>query len=642
MAKIVTAAEVDIQIKGTESLGELKSKLEAAKNNADQLKEEFGENSEEFKKADSNVKSLSSSMDNLTNEAKELNEKGIKKVNQSSKDMKKGFDNAKDASGKLNGATGNLSNGLGGLGGGFGRAATGAKALGKQFLVLMANPIVLLIAAIAGALVALFKAFTSTKKGGEQFKAVMDGLGAVIDVVRDRVLKVGSAIVKFFTGDWSGALQDAKGAVSGFGDEVAKEFEVARQASLKLAEIKDRMRDLSVERAKQNLEISKARELSMDLTKSNAERLAAVRKAGTLETELETKNVKVLKDKLETIRAINAQSDSGSEALQQEADAEIALYNAQQSAANARLRLQREELRLRNEAKAAAKAQADAAKRARDEAKRAAEADRKEKERIAAQEAQKAAEALAAAQEIEAAAARAKLERETNEFDLRILDLQAKFEKEKAILEAQNLDTLTLEQNFNQELLQVEQDRADKANQIAEQEAAKKKAIDEKAKADAIKSAQEKADAKAAIEQAAYNTAAAFSSLIGELGNENLKVQKAQALIQIGIDTASAISSLVKMSQANPANAFTGGIAGALQFAAGLLQIGTNMAKAASILGGSAPSVPDSNTDVNNATNQINQTEENRQQQFKVFVTETDIANATSKRINLTQVGIVE
>lgn len=640
MAKIVTAAEVDIQIKGTESLSELTSKLEAAKKNADQLKEEFGENSEEFKKADANVKSLSSSMDNLTNEAKELNEKGIKKVNQSSKEMKKGFDNAKDASGKLNGATGNLSNGLGGLGGGFGRAVNGAKALGKQFLALMANPIILLIAAITAALVGLFKAFTSTKEGGEKFRAVMDGVGAVIDVVRDRVLKVGGAIVKFFTGDWKGALEDAKGAVSGFGDEVAKEFEVARQASLKLAEIKDRMRDLSVERAKQNLEISKARELSMDLTKSNAERLAAVRKAGTLESELETKNVQVLKAKLETIREINAQSDSSSEALQKEADAEIALYNAQQSAADARLRLQREELRLKNEARAAAKAQADKAKRAIDEANRAAEADRKEKERIAAQEAQKAAEALAAAEEIEAAAARAKLERETNEFELRKIDLEAKYKEEKAILIAQGLETKTLKENFDAEMLQIEADRL--AQEQALKDAAAKEAKDKKDAADAadLKDAEDLAAAKLAIQQNAYNAASAFSTLIGELGNENLKVQKAQALIQIGIDTATAISGVIAAAGSTSLTPIDMG----LKIAAGIAMIATNMAKATQILGTSTNvDVPTGNQDLaDNATNQINQTEENRQQQFKVFVTETDIANATSRRINLTQVGIVE
>jgi colicin import membrane protein len=62
------------------------------------------------------------------------------------------------------------------------------------------------------------------------------------------------------------------------------------------------------------------------------------------------------------------------------------------------------------------------------------------------------------------------------------------------------------------------------------------------------------------------------------------KFNKANALIQIGIDTAKAISSLVAASQANPLNGVTGGAAGIAQFATGIIQIATNVAKAKQIL----------------------------------------------------------
>lgn len=65
---------------------------------------------------------------------------------------------------------------------------------------------------------------------------------------------------------------------------------------------------------------------------------------------------------------------------------------------------------------------------------------------------------------------------------------------------------------------------------------------------------------------------------------------KASALVQIGIDTALAISSLVKMSQANALNGVTAGGAGIAQFAAGIIQIATNIAKAKNLL--SSPSTP--------------------------------------------------
>jgi len=69
------------------------------------------------------------------------------------------------------------------------------------------------------------------------------------------------------------------------------------------------------------------------------------------------------------------------------------------------------------------------------------------------------------------------------------------------------------------------------------------------------------------------------------------KFNKAMALVQIGIDTAKAISALVAASQSNPSNAVTFGASGIAQFAAGIIQIATNVAKAKQILtSGGTPS----------------------------------------------------
>lgn len=62
------------------------------------------------------------------------------------------------------------------------------------------------------------------------------------------------------------------------------------------------------------------------------------------------------------------------------------------------------------------------------------------------------------------------------------------------------------------------------------------------------------------------------------------KLNKASALIQIGIDTAMAISALVKAANQNPANGVTMGASGAIQFASGILQITSNMVKAKQLL----------------------------------------------------------
>jgi hypothetical protein len=69
------------------------------------------------------------------------------------------------------------------------------------------------------------------------------------------------------------------------------------------------------------------------------------------------------------------------------------------------------------------------------------------------------------------------------------------------------------------------------------------------------------------------------------------KFNKGMALVQIGIDTAKAISALVAASNQNALNGVTAGAAGIAQFAAGIIQIATNVAKAKSILtSGGTPS----------------------------------------------------
>ena len=64
---------------------------------------------------------------------------------------------------------------------------------------------------------------------------------------------------------------------------------------------------------------------------------------------------------------------------------------------------------------------------------------------------------------------------------------------------------------------------------------------------------------------------------------EKIKRQQKLAIYsQLAIDTASAIGSLVKYSEGNPANLLTGGVAGQIQLSAGLITIFANIAKAKS------------------------------------------------------------
>lgn len=147
----------------------------------------------------------------------------------------------------------------------------------------------------------------------------------------------------------------------------------------------------------------------------------------------------------------------------------------------------------------------------------------------------------------------------------------------------------------DQRKFQALQTKYDEEYKLAEGNAALQLALDEKLKTDkqkleddarktSIENAQKERDARLQL-------ASDIANGINEVGGAFIKDQKklekfnkANALIQIGIDTAKAISSLVAASQANPLNAVSAGAAGIAQFATGIIQIATNVAKAKQIL----------------------------------------------------------
>ena len=136
------------------------------------------------------------------------------------------------------------------------------------------------------------------------------------------------------------------------------------------------------------------------------------------------------------------------------------------------------------------------------------------------------------------------------------------------------------------------------------------------------------------------------------------KFQKASALVQIAIDTAKAISSLVAMSSANPLNAVSGGAAGIAQYASGIVQILTNVAKAKALLsnpsasasggGGGTSASPTSSSSVtpsvqmfgqgNNANNLTSAQTGGQQIQIQAVVSETEIT-ATQNKMKIIDLG---
>jgi hypothetical protein len=229
-------------------------------------------------------------------------------------------------------------------------------------------------------------------------------------------------------------------------------------------------------------------------------------------------------------------------------------------------------------------------------------------------------------QEQETAIANSKLSAQEQE----ILNVQNKYAKLLEEAKKYGEDTKVIEDQIGQETADIQ----------------KKYALKK------IADAQAERDAKI---QFASDVNAGLSQLGNIFINDQKKLekfQKATALVQIAIDTAKAISSLVAMSQANPLNAVTAGGAGIAQYASGIVQILTNVAKAKALLsnpsspagggGGGTSASATSTSSVtpsinmfgqgNNANNLTGQSMQSNQQiTVQAVVSETEITSTQNK-----------
>jgi hypothetical protein len=136
-----------------------------------------------------------------------------KALDSSSKDLAKAQKTLGDSTEASTGKFSQLKSTVGGMVPGLDAAAEGASGLGKQLLVLAANPVVLILAAIVAVLTLVYTAFKNSFEGGEKLEQVFAGIKAVGQSLIDSLEKIGSAIVKIFKFDFSGAIDDMKGVV---------------------------------------------------------------------------------------------------------------------------------------------------------------------------------------------------------------------------------------------------------------------------------------------------------------------------------------------------------------------------------------------------------------------------------------------
>ena len=155
------------------------------------LQLDTGTSNQNIKEVNSNIKELKGSLADTSNQ-----------VNKTSKDV----DQSSGSFSKIKGQ-------IGALPGPLGAAQDGVGKVGTAFKALLANPIILFLTAIVAVLGLIYKAFTNTVAGGNKVEEVFAGIKAAGQALLDNLEKIGSAIVKVFKFDFSGAINDIKGVV---------------------------------------------------------------------------------------------------------------------------------------------------------------------------------------------------------------------------------------------------------------------------------------------------------------------------------------------------------------------------------------------------------------------------------------------
>ena len=471
--------------------------------------------------------------------------KSLKKTNESQNNISKATDNVSKATKKSTTSSQKNAAAFEAVNKATGGAIRGFRSLIKQMFLLVANPIGATIAALALGLTALYKAFTSTKAGGEQLEQVMAGIGVVIDVLRDRVLKVGEALLKFFTGDFKGALKAGKESVSGFGEEIAKEFKQASDSIKSLQEVEDALRGLSVSRAKLNRDLVQAKEIIEGSTATYLEKKKAideVRIAETKQTEEELKNAK---KKLDAILVANSLSDSGSADLEKEAQARIAVINLEAISSSNKTKFNKLEEKAQNDELSRIKSISDEKKKAIDLEN--AEIKKKEDEaiKLAETEAKTELERLNKIAQIQDDFKKAR-EDKLAETNLQKIEL----DKERKLIE---LDELGADEEAKANVLKFYAEKIAEENANITKKSEEQNILDAKAFSDAkIEIAKREQEAKSASLNGYASALGSISSVVGQETEKG----KALAIASSLVNTYAAITGQLKAFSGIPVPGF--------------------------------------------------------------------------------------
>lgn len=292
-----------------------------------------------------------------------------------------------------------MQEGAGGLKGAFNAGTVAVKAFSKQLLVLLANPIVAILSAIALAVMAVAKAINSSEEASNRWsiiiaplKRALDGLLSVIQFVAGAILSVVEAGIKL--DNWiSSQLEKLP-----FVGKLYKQLNDSNKEAIDLAKekiaIDQQARKDEIKNAKDALEVSKLRTMAKDKENySDKERLEFVRKANKLEQEQADRNVALAERKLRALQIESQWAQNNKKVNDELAKLEAEVYKARKKQFDKTRELLEQENTIKAEIATKDKAAAEEAKKQAEEYTRIVK-ERKDKETEAIRQAEDAMLAL--------------------------------------------------------------------------------------------------------------------------------------------------------------------------------------------------------------------------------------------------------
>jgi DNA repair exonuclease SbcCD ATPase subunit len=198
--------------------------------------------------------------------------------------------------------------------------------------------------------------FTDTKRGADKLSQAFTAMGAVLDVLNDRMSKVGEAISFIFSGEFRKAGEALKGTFSGIADEMEREVKAMVALKKRTQELRDADMEFMVQKAATRQEIEKARLIAEDETKSAQERLDNLKKALELEEKTTQRELVLAKERMDIQIQEMALSENSAEDEQKLAELKVALIEKETASVKMRRRVVTEVNSLEREISAEQKA----------------------------------------------------------------------------------------------------------------------------------------------------------------------------------------------------------------------------------------------------------------------------------------------